>query len=172
MILSYKDKHPEVAESAYIEGSAVVIGDVKIGEHSSIWYNAVIRGDVNYIRIGNGTNVQDGVIIHVTEEEYPTEIGDNVTIGHGAILHGCRVMSNSLIGIGSIILDGALIDEFCIVAAGSLVPPKAKYASHSLILGSPARVARKLSDRDIEMIKEHALDYKAIKEYYNKRGEE
>lgn len=169
MIISYKDKYPEVANSAFIEESAVVIGDVKIGEDSSVWYNAVIRGDVNYIRVGNSTNVQDGVIIHVTVKEYPTEIGDNVTIGHGAILHGCRVMSNSLIGIGSIILDGAFIDEFCIVAAGTLVPPKAKYASRSLILGSPAKVMRKLSERDIEMIKEHALDYKELKEYYSKR---
>jgi carbonic anhydrase/acetyltransferase-like protein (isoleucine patch superfamily) len=166
MILAYRGKYPEIAETAFVDESAVVIGDVRIGEHSSIWYNAVVRGDVNYIIIGENTNVQDGVIIHVTQIEYPTEIGDNVTIGHAAVLHGCKIKSNSLIGIGAIVLDGALIEEYCIVAAGSLVPPRAKYPSNSLILGCPAKVARKLNDKDIEMIKEGAIDYKELKEYY------
>ncbi len=168
MILAYKDKYPEIADTVFIEESAIIIGDVKIGENSSVWYNAVIRGDVNYIKVGKNTNIQDGVIIHVTQIDYPTEIGDNVTIGHAAVLHGCKIMNNSLIGIGAIILDGAIIAEFSIVAAGSLIPPRSKYPSHSLILGSPAKVVRKLTEKDIEMIKEGALDYIELKKYYEK----
>src|ERR1051325_7174485 len=125
MLKSYKGLRPKVAETAFIEASAAVIGDVEIGEHSSVWFNCVLRGDVFYIRIGHHTNIQDGTIIAVTSGEFPTIIGNHVTVGHGVILHGCQVRDHSLIGIGSIILDEAVVGEESLIAGGSFGTPRA-----------------------------------------------
>src|SRR4030042_3244397 len=162
MIVVFGSKIPRIDPGVYIEQSAYVIGDVTIKQHSSVWFNAVIRGDIHYIKIGAYTNIQDCVVIHVTQKLYPTEIGDYVTVGHSAIIHGSKIDNNCRIGIGAIILDGAVIPEYCIVAAGSLVPPRAHYPSHSLIMGTPAKVLRKLSEKDKEMITAGAKDYAEV----------
>ena len=122
MIRSYKEHAPQVAASAYVDAQAVVIGDVTIGEESSLWPCVVVRGDVNFIRIGARTNVQDGSVLHVMRDEWPLILGDNVTVGHGCVLHGCTIESRCLIGMGSIILNGAKIGAGTIIAAGTLVP--------------------------------------------------
>jgi carbonic anhydrase/acetyltransferase-like protein (isoleucine patch superfamily) len=166
MILSYKGREPKIADTAFIETSAQVIGDVHIGDHSSIWFNCVIRGDVHHIRIGQSTNVQDGTIIHVTNGLYPTLIGSYVTVGHGAILHGCTVKDRSLIGIGAIVLDNAVIGEDSFVAAGSLVTPGTIIPPRSMVMGSPARVRREVSAEEIARIDKHWRNYIEYKETY------
>jgi carbonic anhydrase/acetyltransferase-like protein (isoleucine patch superfamily) len=169
MILSYKGTEPTIADTAFIETSAQIIGDVHIGDHSSVWFNCVVRGDVHHIRIGQSTNVQDGTIIHVTNGLYPTLIGNYVTIGHGAILHGCTVKDRSLIGIGAIILDDAVIGEESFVAAGSLVTPGTIIPPRSMVMGSPARVRREVTIEEIERIDKHWQNYLEYKENYTKK---
>jgi gamma-carbonic anhydrase len=169
MILSYKGTEPTIADTAFIETSAQIIGDVHIGEDSSVWFNCVIRGDVHHIRIGQSTNVQDGTIIHVTNGLYPTIVGNYVTIGHGAILHGCTVKDRSLIGIGAIVLDNAVIGEESFVAAGSLVTPGTIIPPRSMVMGSPARVRREVSAEEIERIDKHWQNYIEYKETYKKK---
>ena len=149
MIKSFKDKTPQIDESVFVAENAVIIGDVDIEEDASIWYNCMLRGDVNYIEIGARTNVQDGTIIHVSRKDHPTVLEHEVTIGHSVTLHGCHVETGSLIGIGSIILDGARIGWNSLVAAGSLVTPNTQIPPRSLVVGSPARVKRELSDEEI-----------------------
>jgi gamma-carbonic anhydrase len=139
---------PQIHESAYIDESAVVIGDVHIGEQSSVWCNVTIRGDCYYIRIGNRTNVQDNSCIHVTNDTHATILEDDVTIGHSATLHGCYVERGALIGIGAIVLDGARIGSYSLVAAGSLVTPGTRIPPRSLVMGSPAKVKRQLTDEE------------------------
>jgi len=168
MLIEFGGKVPVVDASAFIEESARLIGDVTVGAHSSVWYYSVLRGDIHYIKIGSYTNIQDQVILHVTEETNPTIIGDYVTVGHRAMLHGCTIKDHCLIGIGSVILDGAVINEYSLVAAGSVVPPHSVYPPHSLIIGLPAKFLRKVSQKDIEMIDAHALDYAALKTKYEK----
>ena len=171
MIRSYKDSRPTIALSAYVDESAQIIGDVEIGEDSSIWFNCVVRGDVNFVRIGEKTNIQDGSIIHVTGKKSPAIIGDFVTVGHGVNLHGCTVRGRSLIGIGAIILDDALIGEGSIIAAGSLVVRGTKVPPRSFMLGVPARVVREVTDKEQAMIAEnwmHYVEYKNI--YLNDSG--
>jgi len=159
MIKSYKGKRPDIHSSAYIEESAQVIGDVSIGENSSVWFNAVVRGDVNYIKIGTNTNIQDSCVLHVTRDTHPLVVGDDVTVGHGVTLHGCNVKNRCLIGMGSIILDGAQIGEDSIVGAGALVKEGMKVEPRTLVVGVPARVARNLTDQEVERIKRSALNY-------------
>jgi carbonic anhydrase/acetyltransferase-like protein (isoleucine patch superfamily) len=166
MIKSYKGITPEIAETAFIEASANIIGDVRIGEHSSVWFNCVLRGDVFHIRIGNYTNIQDGTIIHVTSGEFATVIGDHVTVGHGVILHGCQVQDHSLIGIGSIILDEAVIGEGSLIAAGSLVTPGTIIPPRSLVMGTPAKVRRELNAEEVERINENWKHYVELKDVY------
>jgi len=166
MIRTYKSKLPVVHPTAYIDQSAQVIGDVEIGEESSVWMLVVIRGDVNYIRIGRRSNVQDGTIIHVMHRVHPTIIGDDVTIGHGAIVHGCTIGNRVLIGMGAIVLNGARIGDDTIVAAGSLVTEGAVIAPRSLVMGSPAKVKRALGDADVASIKEYADNYVRYKKDY------
>src|SRR5262249_9598414 len=166
MIRPYKGMVPQVAPSAFIEASAQLIGDVHIGEDSSVWFNCVIRGDVHHIRIGNNTNVQDGSIVHVTSGRFPAIIGDRVTIAHGVILHGCTVMDRSLVGIGSIVLDVVTIGEQSIVAAGSLVTPGTVVPPRSLVMGSPARVRRQVTDEEIDWIDTHWKSYVEYKNSY------
>ena len=159
MLRSYRGRQPVVHPSAYVDESAEVIGDVEIGAESSLWMNVVVRGDVNYIRIGERSNVQDGTVVHVMHDTHPTIIGDDVTIGHGAIVHGCRVGHRVLIGMGAIVLTGADIGEDVIVAAGALVTEGTVIPSRSLVMGMPAKVARSLRDTDLASIRAHAENY-------------
>jgi carbonic anhydrase/acetyltransferase-like protein (isoleucine patch superfamily) len=149
MIESFQNLHPKIDETAYVAENATIIGDVEIGAESSVWFGAVVRGDVNYIRIGERTNVQDGSVIHVSSQTHPTVIEDEVTIGHRVTLHGCYVERGSLIGIGAIVMDGARIGANSLIGAGSLVTPNTQIPPRSLVLGSPARVKRELTDEEI-----------------------
>src|SRR5215213_1796386 len=148
MLRSYRGTLPRVHHTAYIDDSAQVIGDVEIGEESSVWMCVIIRGDVNRIRIGQRSNVQDGTIVHVMKDTHPTTIGDAVTIGHAAVIHGCTIEDRCLIGMGAIVLNGAHIGTGSIVAAGSLVPERMQVPPGSLVMGSPARVKRALLERE------------------------
>ncbi|WP_457567618.1 gamma carbonic anhydrase family protein [Desulfurobacterium sp.] len=168
IIKAYKNIQPQIGKRVFIAENAVIIGDVKIGDDSSIWYGTIIRGDVNYIRIGRCTSVQDGTVIHVTNKTAPTIVGDYVTIGHAVKLHGCEIKNNCLIGIGAIILDKAVINENSIVAAGALVPPGKEFPPNSLIMGFPAKVVRTLSEEEINGLREHALRYVRYKDEYLK----
>jgi carbonic anhydrase/acetyltransferase-like protein (isoleucine patch superfamily) len=145
MLREYNGKWPEVHRTAFIDESAQVVGGVSLGKDSSVWHNAVIRGDVNYIRIGERTNIQDGVVLHGTLGRYPVILEDNVTIGHNAVVHGCTVHSNCLIGMGAIILDNAEIGEHCIIGAGAIVTEGMQVPPNSLVLGIPGRVRRQLT---------------------------
>ncbi len=159
MLLVFQNKMPHIDSSAYIVESAAVIGDVVIGAESSIWFNAVIRGDVNYIRIGKRTNIQDGCVLHVAREKYPLTIGDEVTVGHNATLHACTIESRCLIGMGATVMDGSTIGENCIVGAGSLVTPSTTIQPGSLVIGAPAKVKRKLTENEIRSILDSASHY-------------
>jgi carbonic anhydrase/acetyltransferase-like protein (isoleucine patch superfamily) len=149
MIRPFRDKHPEIHPTAFIEESAQVIGDVRIGAESSVWFNAVIRGDVFHIRIGERTNIQDGTVIHVTNGTHATILEDEVTVGHNATLHGCYVESGSLIGIGAIVMDGVRVGAQSLVAAGALLSPGTQIPPRSLVMGTPARVKRPLTDEEV-----------------------
>ena len=149
MIKIFQNVAPKIHETAYIAETATVIGDVEIGAESSVWFNSILRGDVNFIRIGARTNIQDSTIIHVSSKKHPTILEDEITVGHRATLHGCYVESGCLIGIGAIILDGARIGENSLVAAGALITPNTIVPPRSLVLGSPARVKRELTDQEI-----------------------
>jgi carbonic anhydrase/acetyltransferase-like protein (isoleucine patch superfamily) len=166
LLRSYRGKLPVVHETAYIDPAAVVIGDVTIGPHSSVWPGTVIRGDVHWIRIGARTNVQDGSVLHVMREEYPLSLGDNVTVGHGVMLHGCTIEDRCLIGIGSIILNGAHVGAGSIIAAGTLVPERTVVPPGSLFMGSPGKFRKALGPEDQAGILEYAARYVEYKEIY------
>jgi carbonic anhydrase/acetyltransferase-like protein (isoleucine patch superfamily) len=159
MIRPYKGVHPKIHPTVFIDESAVVIGDVEIGEYSSIWFNSVVRGDVNYIRIGKRTNVQDLCMLHVTRGTHPLIIGDGITVGHSVTLHGCTVQTGCLIGMGSTILDGAVIGEESLVAAGSLVTERMVVPPRTLVMGSPAKTKRDLTGKEIERLRQSAQNY-------------
>jgi carbonic anhydrase/acetyltransferase-like protein (isoleucine patch superfamily) len=159
MLRPYSGVAPRVAPDAYVDESAQVIGDVEIGAESSVWMNVVIRGDVNRIRIGKRTNIQDGTIVHVMRETHPTTIRDEVTIGHGAIVHGCTIDDRVLVGMGAILLNGVDIASDCIVAAGTLLPEGTKVPPRSLAMGSPGKVRRPLTDEEVASIRSYADSY-------------
>lgn len=159
MIRSFLGATPRYDGSNFIADSAEVIGDVRLGEGASIWFNAVVRGDVNWIEIGAATNVQDGAIIHVTHQTAPTRIGDRVTIGHGAIVHGCTVDDRVLIGMGATILDHAVIGTGSIIGARALVTQRQQVPPRSLVLGVPAQVVRQLTDAEVKSIDTFAENY-------------
>lgn len=159
MLRPYRGLLPKVHPTAFVDDSAQVVGDVEIGAESSVWMTVVIRGDVNIIRIGDRTNIQDGTIVHVQHDTHPTRIGNDVTIGHGAIVHGCTIHDRVLVGMGAIILNGATIGEDCIVAAGALITEGATIPPRSLVMGSPGKVKRALTDADVAMIQEFADNY-------------
>jgi gamma-carbonic anhydrase len=166
MIRPFRDRMPQVHPAAFVDSSAQVIGDVVIGSDSSVWMNAVVRGDVNTIRIGARTNLQDGVVVHVMHDTNPTHIGDDVTVGHGAIVHGCTVSDRVLIGMGAIVLNGATIESDSIVAAGSVVTERSVLPSRSLIMGAPAKVKRALTDAEVASIVESAKHYVDLSKNY------
>ena len=165
-IRAYRGKFPQIAASAYIDPAAVIIGDVVIGENSSVWPGTVVRGDVHYIRIGARTNLQDRCVLHVMKDEYPLILGDDVTVGHSATLHGCTVESRVLIGMGSIILNGAVIGSNSIIAAGSLITERTQIPAGSLVMGSPGKVKRQLTAIDWNSIDEYAKRYAGYSEIY------
>ena len=167
MKLTYNGKVPEIHESAYVAGNAIVLGDVVIGAGSSVWFNAVVRGDENYIRIGSRTNVQDNCVLHVTHKTHPLFLGDDITIGHGAVVHGCRIKNVCLIGIGAIILDGAVVGEESIVAAGSVVKEGMIVPPRTLVAGVPAVVKRELTREDIDYIMSLTNNYVEITKIYS-----
>jgi carbonic anhydrase/acetyltransferase-like protein (isoleucine patch superfamily) len=166
MLYNFEDKKPKVAESAFIAQSADVIGDVTIEEDCSIWFGAVLRGDDNYIRVGKGTNIQDNCTVHITGDRYPTEIGEHVTIGHGAIIHACRIGNCCLIGMGAIVLDGAEVGEYSIIGAGSVVTGGKKIPSGVLALGSPAKMIRELTEEEKKNLEESAKYYIELSKKY------
>lgn len=170
MLMAYKGTRPVIHETVFIVDSAIVIGDVEIGEHSSIWFNAVVRGDVNYIRIGARTNVQDNSSLHVTNGTHPLIIGSEVTIGHSVTLHGCTVKDRCLIGMGAILLDGSVIGEDSVIGAGALVKEGMKVPPRSLVVGLPGRVARELSPEEVARIKKSAANYIEYARDYTEQG--
>ena len=159
MLRSHRGVLPSVDPSAYVDESAQVIGDVAIGAESSIWMHAVVRGDVNRIRIGRRSNVQDGVVVHGMLHKHDVTIGDEVTIGHGALVHGCAIADRVLVGMGAIILNGATINSDSIVAAGALVTEGFTAPPRSLIMGSPAKVRRELTDDEVASVLGYATRY-------------
>lgn len=154
-------KKPVIHPSVFVAPGAFVAGDVAIGENSSVWYNAVLRGDMARIVIGKNTNVQDGCILH-TDPGSQLRLGDYVTVGHGAILHGCTVQEGSLVGMGAIVLDGAVIGRNCLVGAGALVTRGTVVPDGSLVLGNPAKIKRSLSARELENLRDNAYEYVAL----------
>ena len=158
MVKSYQGIYPDIDDTVFIAESADIIGKVKIEKNANIWYNTVIRADEQSITIGENTNIQDGCVIHVGDN-VGTTIGKNVTVGHKALIHGCEIGDNTLIGMGSIVLDGAKIGEYTLLGAGSLVPPGKEIPSGVLAMGSPAKVIRNLSDIEKENIINSALKY-------------
>ena len=159
MIRTFQGITPTIPTSCFIEDTSVVIGDVVMGEQCSVWFHTVIRGDVHYIRRGNRTNVQDLCMLHVTHDTHPLIIGNDVTIGHRVVLHGCTIKDRVLIGMGAIIMDGAVIGEDSVVGAGALVTEGTIVAPKSLILGSPAKVKRPVTEKELIWIKQSSENY-------------
>ena len=159
MIRPFLDQEPEYDDSNYVAETAVVIGDVTLGREASIWHHCTLRGDVNWIRVGAETNVQDNTVVHVTHGTAPTDIGARVTIGHGAIIHGCMIEDEVLIGMGATVLDHAVIGRHSIVGAQALVTKGTEVPPRSLVLGQPAEVVRELSDEEVESIRDGAANY-------------
>ncbi len=171
MIRSYRSRWPQIAASAYVDPAAVVIGDVTIGEQASVWPGAVIRGDIHWIRIGARTNVQDGSVLHVMRDECPLALGDGVTVGHGAVLHGCMIESRVLIGMGAIVLNHARIGAGTIIAAGTLVPEGTTVPPGSLFMGHPGKFRRALTAEDLQSIDAYAARYIEYAETYRKESQ-
>lgn len=157
---------PIIGEGTFLAETAVVIGDVVIGRECSLWYHVVVRGDVHFIRIGDRTNIQDGAVLHCTYQQAPLEIGNEVTIGHGAIVHGCRIGNRVLIGMGAIVLDHAEVPDDVLIAAGALIPQGAKLESGWLYAGVPARPIKPLSPDQLETLPRYANRYVMYKEWY------
>jgi carbonic anhydrase/acetyltransferase-like protein (isoleucine patch superfamily) len=173
MIKKFDKYYPQIPNSTFVAHSADIIGNVKVGEDSSIWYGVVIRADEHKIRIGDRVSIQDLSMIHITHytkedmsDGHPTIIGDGVTIGHKVMLHGCKIEDNCLIGMSATILDGAVIGKNSIVGANSLVTTNKTFPSNSLIMGSPAKVVRDLSDEEVQNLKKHANHYVELKNRY------
>jgi carbonic anhydrase/acetyltransferase-like protein (isoleucine patch superfamily) len=170
MIKGFSGRFPKFDPTVFIEASAQVIGDVEIGANSSIWFGAVVRGDVNYIRIGRRTSVQDGSVLHVTRLTHPLLVGNEVTVGHAVTLHGCTVKDRCLIGMGSTLLDGSVIGEESIVGAGALVPEGMIVPPRTLAVGVPAKVRRGLTEEELAFLSRSAQNYVELAEIYLKEN--
>lgn len=166
VIIPFRGVYPKVHESVFVAAGAVIVGDVEIARNSSIWFNAVLRGDVHWIRVGERTNVQDGCLLHVTHEKYPLVIGSNVTVGHGAIVHGSTVEDFCLIGMGAKILDNAHVGPYAVVAAGSVVLQNSVVEEGTLVAGVPAAVVRMLTDAERRNIERSANNYVEYSKLY------
>lgn len=161
MIRDLKEKKTKINEDAFIAPSADVLGDVTIGKGSSMWYGSVARGDMSYITIGKCTNIQDNATVHVDTNQ-PCEIGDYVTVGHNAVVHGCKIGNNCLIGMGSIVLNGAVVGDNCIIGAGALITEGAIIPPNSLVMGAPGKVRREVSEEEIKNVKHNAVRYEEL----------
>lgn len=159
MIKTFEDKKPQLGKNVYISENASVIGEVSLGDEVNIWFGAVLRGDMHYIKIGNRTNIQDNSVVHVTTGISPTNIGNGVTVGHGAIIHGCTIKDDCLIGMGAILMDDAVVGAGSLIGAGALVPPNMVIPENSLVVGSPGKVIRKVKEIEKEMIHERPQEY-------------
>jgi carbonic anhydrase/acetyltransferase-like protein (isoleucine patch superfamily) len=159
ILRSFGERSPRIDPRAWIAPGAVVVGDVEIGADASVWYGTVLRGDVNHIRVGARTNIQDHCTIHVTTDRFPTWIAEEVTVGHRAVVHGCRIEAGALIGIGAIVLDGAVVEADALVGAGAVVTPGSVVPSGMLAMGVPARPVRALSDEEIRLQRARTLTY-------------
>ena len=159
-LFSYDGKFPNIGENVFLASGVKVVGDVTIGQYSSIWYNVVIRGDVHYVKIGEMTNIQDLSMLHVTNGKYPLNIGNKVTVGHSVKLHGCTLKDLCLVGIGAIVLDGAVVEENSMVAAGALVKPNFIVPAGKLVAGIPAKVTRDLTKDEIDEFERSAVRYR------------
>ncbi len=168
MLLEFRGKFPKIGKDVFIAEGAFIIGDVEIGDFTNIWFNVVIRGDVNYIRVGKNVNIQDGTIIHGGKHGYPVFIGDNVSVGHRAVLHGCEIGKNCVIGIGSIILNGAKIGENCIIGAGSFVPQNTEIPPGTISFGIPAKTVKKIDEEKRAWIDEVCQEYLSLADAYRK----
>ena len=166
MIRSFNNTFPKIHETAFVTDDAIVIGDVEIGEDSSVWFGSIVRGDVNYIRIGARTNIQDATVIHVSSRTHPTILEDEITVGHRVTLHGCHVERGCLIGIGSILMDGVRVGAQSLVGAGSLLTPGTQVPPRSLVLGSPARVKRELTEDELTFLDRSWRNYVELKSRY------
>ncbi len=159
MIIEFGGKQPRIDPSAFIVDNATVIGDVEIGPGTNIWFQSIVRGDTNYIRIGARCNIQDACVLHVVKDRHPVVLEDDAVLGHRVVAHGCRIKKGALIGIGAVVLDGAEIGEESIVGAGSVVSPGSIIPPRSLAMGTPARVIRSIEDRDILLIRDIGEQY-------------
>lgn len=159
LILPVKEKSPAFGKDCFLAENATIVGDVVMGDQCSVWFNAVIRGDVNAIRIGNSSNIQDGAIVHCTYEKAATTIGNNVSVGHKAIVHGCEVKDNALIGMGAIVMDKAVVGENCIIAAGAVVLENTICEPGHIYAGTPARKIKKLSEEQVKNLAKTAGNY-------------
>ena len=166
MLRPFRGQMPRVAESSYIDSSAQLVGDIVIGERSSVWCNVSARGDVNYIRIGDETSIQDNTVLHVEHEIYPLIIGNRVTVGHSAVLHGCEIGDGVLIGIGAIVLNGAKISPGAVVAAGALVPERTEVPANMLVMGAPAKVRREVTPDERARFKKNCDNYVRLTAIY------
>jgi carbonic anhydrase/acetyltransferase-like protein (isoleucine patch superfamily) len=166
MIRSYKGITPQFPETAFVDESAQLIGDVVLGEHSSVWMNAVLRGDVHEIRVGHYSNIQDCSVLHGMTQQYGVYVGDYVTVGHSVVLHGCKIEDRCLIGMGSVLLNGVVVGAGSIIGAGSLIPEKTAIEPNSLWVGHPAKFRRKLVKEDEDMILRYAENYLGYKKAY------
>jgi carbonic anhydrase/acetyltransferase-like protein (isoleucine patch superfamily) len=165
MIIKYKNYSPNIADNSFIAPNSTIIGKCTLKENCSVWFNVVIRADVNEINIGKNVNIQDGSVLHC-DHDYAVSIDDNVTIGHNAIIHGCTIGSNCIIGMGSTILDGAVIGSNCIIGANSLITSGKQIPAGSLVIGSPAKVARELTEAEIQDIKRSVAGYILLSKDY------
>lgn len=170
MLLPFGSRTPLVPASAFVAPGAALIGDAALGEDASIWFGAVLRADLNSIRVGRRSNLQDGVVVHVNAGDDCTTVADEVTVGHRAVLHGCRLETRCLVGMGSVVLDGAVVGEEAMVAAGALVPPGLEIPPRMLARGVPARIARRLSDAEIAHLEWSAAHYVELKDRYLANG--
>lgn len=170
MIIEYQGNYPEIDSSCFIADDATIIGNVELKKNVSIWYGTVIRGDENYISIGENTNIQDNCTIHINDDK-PTIIGDNVTVGHGAIVHACTIGNCVLVGMGSIILDNAEIGDNVIIGAGSIIPPGKKIPSNTMVIGSPGKIIRELTEEDRVSLKAIAQHYVKLANKYSIGGQ-
>ena len=167
MIRHFKNISPVIHPTAFVTDDAIVIGDVEIGEDASVWFGSIVRGDVNYIRIGARTNIQDGTVIHVSSRTHPTVLEERITIGHRVTLHGCHVESGCLIGIGAILMDGVRVGKNSLVGAGSLLTPGMQIPPNSLVVGSPGRVKRQLTDDEVAFLDRSWRNYVELKKHYS-----
>ena len=171
-VLQRLKKGPTVGKDVFIASNAAVFGDVTLKDSASVWYNCLLRGDVDRIELGCSSNIQDGSVVHTTKDKYPVIIGDYTTIGHGVCLHGCVIGNNVLVGIGAIILDNVVIGSNCIVAAGTLIPPGKTFPDGSFIMGHPAKLVKQLTEEDILSVRANAERYVEYKNLYLKYAKE